>query len=91
MRSIRTASCRSTATTASTSRAARCCRTSSRARSDLDAVAAQESLQINSALRTIAQQYLLYDWYHEGRCGITAAAHVGNSNHEGGRAVDLAN
>nr|HEX4314987.1 hypothetical protein [Kofleriaceae bacterium] len=61
------------------------------ARADLDKVAAQESLQINSALRTIAQQYLLYNWYLEGRCGITAAAHVGNSNHEGGRAVDLAN
>ena len=26
-----------------------------------------------------------------GRCGITAAAAVGHSNHEGGRAVDLAN
>lgn len=61
------------------------------ARDDLEKVAAGSSLQINSALRTIAQQYLLYHWYLQGRCGITAAATVGHSNHEGGRAVDLAN
>jgi hypothetical protein len=61
------------------------------ARDDLQAVAANNPLQINSALRTLAQQYLLYQWYLQGRCGITAAATVGNSNHEGGRAVDLAN
>jgi Synergist-CTERM protein sorting domain-containing protein len=61
------------------------------ARDDLQKVAASNSLQINSALRSIAQQYLLYRWYQQGRCGITAAATVGHSNHEGGRAVDLAN
>jgi Synergist-CTERM protein sorting domain-containing protein len=61
------------------------------ARDDLEKVAANNSLQINSALRSIAQQYLLYHWYLQGRCGITAAATVGHSNHEGGRAVDLAN
>ena len=61
------------------------------ARDDLKKVAATSSLQINSALRSIAQQYLLYRWYQQGRCGITAAATVGHSNHEGGRAVDLAN
>jgi Synergist-CTERM protein sorting domain-containing protein len=61
------------------------------ARDDLEKVAASNSLQINSALRSIAQQYLLYRWYQQGRCGITAAATVGHSNHEGGRAVDLAN
>jgi uncharacterized protein (TIGR03382 family) len=61
------------------------------ARDDLQAAAAQESLQINSGLRTLAQQYLLYAWYEAGECGITAAATVGNSNHEGGRAVDLEN
>jgi Synergist-CTERM protein sorting domain-containing protein len=61
------------------------------ARDDLVAVAANNSLQINSALRSVAQQYLLYRWYQQGRCGITAAARVGTSNHEGGRAVDLAN
>lgn len=61
------------------------------ARDDLKKVAATNPLQINSALRSIAQQYLLYRWYQQGRCGITAAATVGHSNHEGGRAVDLAN
>jgi hypothetical protein len=61
------------------------------ARDDLQKVAAASPVQINSALRTIAQQYLLYRWYVNGRCGITAAATVGHSNHEGGRAVDLAN
>ena len=61
------------------------------ARDDLEKVAASSSLQINSALRSIAQQYLLYHWYQQGRCGISAAATVGHSNHEGGRAVDLAN
>ena len=61
------------------------------ARDDLQAVAAGSPVEINSALRTIAQQYLLYQWYLAGRCGITAAATVGHSNHEGGRAVDLEN
>jgi hypothetical protein len=58
------------------------------ARTDLMAVG---NVQINSAFRTVAQQYLLLQWFNRGRCGITAAAAVGNSNHESGRAVDLAN
>ena len=61
------------------------------AAADLETVAAASPIQVNSALRSIAQQYLLYHWYQQGRCGITAAATVGHSNHEGGRAVDLAN
>jgi hypothetical protein len=61
------------------------------AKADLDRVAQNHSLQVNSAFRTIAQQYLLYEWYLQGSCGITAAARVGSSNHESGRAVDLAN
>ncbi len=61
------------------------------ARDDLESVAHAHSLQINSALRTVAQQYLLYRWWQEGRCGITAAATPGTSNHEGGRAVDVQN
>ena len=61
------------------------------ARDDLQAVAANNPIQVNSALRTLAQQYLLVAWFNQGRCGITAAAPVGTSNHEGGRAVDLAN
>ena len=59
--------------------------------SDLARVAANNSLQVNSAYRTIAQQYLLFQWYRRGSCGIAAAATVGNSNHESGRAVDLQN
>jgi hypothetical protein len=61
------------------------------ARDDLVAEAASHSLQINSALRTVASQYLLVQWFNEGRCGISAAAAVGRSNHEGGRAVDVSN
>jgi uncharacterized protein (TIGR03382 family) len=60
-------------------------------RDDLVRVAANNSLQINSALRTVASQYLLVQWFNEGRCGISAAAAVGRSNHEGGRAVDVSN
>jgi hypothetical protein len=54
--------------------------------------AARESgdLRINSAFRTVAQQYLLHRWYQTGRCSIPAAATPGTSNHEGGRAIDLA-
>jgi MYXO-CTERM domain-containing protein len=55
------------------------------------AAAAGGTIEINSAFRTVAQQYLLYRWYQQGRCGITAAATPGNSNHETGRAVDVNN
>jgi hypothetical protein len=58
------------------------------AKADLMAVG---NVQVNSAFRTVAQQYLLLQWFNLGRCGITAAAAVGRSNHESGRAVDLAN
>ncbi len=54
-------------------------------------VGANNSLQINSAFRTVAQQYLLYRWYQQGRCGITAAATPGRSNHQSGRALDISN
>ena len=47
------------------------------------------SMQINSALRTVAQQYLLYRWYQLGICGITLAAGPGLSNHETGLALDV--
>lgn len=56
-------------------------------------VAAQKArgvtLSINSALRTLPQQYLLYRWYQTGRCGIGLAASPGSSNHEGAIAVDI--
>ncbi len=47
------------------------------------------TLTINSALRTLPQQYLLYQWYQKGTCGIGLAASPGNSNHESGIAVDV--
>lgn len=48
-------------------------------------------LQVTSAFRTVVQQYLLYRWFQAGRCGITAAAEPGSSNHESGRALDVSN
>jgi hypothetical protein len=54
------------------------------------AVAARgTTMTINSALRTLPQQYLLYAWYKTGRCGIGLAASPGNSNHESGLALDI--
>lgn len=44
------------------------------------------NLQVNSAFRTIADQYVLY---YSGACAL--AAKPGNSNHETGKAVDLEN
>jgi len=45
-------------------------------------------LRINSAYRTIAQQYLLRAQFEKNLCGITAAARPGFSNHEDGLALD---
>ena len=61
------------------------------AKTDLEKVATTRVVQINSAFRTVAQQYLLARWHDLGRCGITAAAPPGRSNHESGRALDVAN
>lgn len=47
------------------------------------------SMTINSGLRTLPQQYLLYGWYREGRCGIGLAAAPGRSNHQSGLALDV--
>jgi len=46
------------------------------------------TITINSMLRSVAQQYLLYAWYQQGRCGIPLAARPGGSNHESGLAFD---
>ncbi|EYF04945.1 M15 family metallopeptidase [Chondromyces apiculatus] len=46
-------------------------------------------MTINSMLRTVAQQYLLYRWYQSSRCSISLAATPGNSNHETGLALDV--
>lgn len=47
------------------------------------------TITINSALRTLPQQYLLYRWYKANRCGIGLAASPGKSNHESALAVDI--
>jgi MYXO-CTERM domain-containing protein len=47
------------------------------------------ALQLNSMLRTVAQQYLLYQWFLSGSCGVAAAAAPSGSNHESGLAVDV--
>jgi LAS superfamily LD-carboxypeptidase LdcB len=59
----------------------------------LEAVARSinDYITLNSAFRSSAEQYLLYEQYQRGMCGITLAASPGNSNHEGGRAVDTSN
>jgi MYXO-CTERM domain-containing protein len=47
------------------------------------------TLTVNSMLRTVAQQYLLYAWWQQGLCGITLAATPGDSPHETGLALDI--
>jgi hypothetical protein len=64
---------------------------SDKAKTDLLKVAETRTVQINSGFRTVAQQYLLYRWKQLGRCGISAAATPGRSNHQTGRALDVAN
>ena len=64
---------------------------SAQARTSLLGVAATRTVQVNSAFRIVAQQYLLYRWFQLGRCNITAAATPGRSNHESGRALDIQN
>lgn len=50
------------------------------------------TMYVNSALRALPQQFLLYQWYRNGkRCGIKLAARPGTSNHESGLAVDMSN
>jgi hypothetical protein len=50
-----------------------------------------KTLRVTSAFRTVVQQYLLRRWFELRRCGITAAAEPGRSNHESGRALDISN
>lgn len=47
------------------------------------------TMAINSALRTLPQQYLLFRWYMASKCGVGLAASPGTSNHESGLAVDV--
>lgn len=44
---------------------------------------------VNSAYRTLAQQAVLYAHYKNHRCGISAAAVPGRSNHNTGLALDI--
>lgn len=48
-----------------------------------------QKLGVFSAYRTIAQQFLLFKQFQEGRCGITAAARPPLSNHQSGLALDI--
>lgn len=52
------------------------------------AVAEGGELTVNSTLRSLPQQVLLYQWYDAGQCGITLAATPGTSPHESGLAID---
>ena len=49
----------------------------------------KETLYLESAWRSTAQQHILYQYYKSGLCGITLAKKPGKSNHEGGVAIDV--
>jgi hypothetical protein len=55
----------------------------------LEAHSAQ-TMTINSALRTVAQQYLVSRWGASKTCGVQLATQPGESNHEIGTALDIA-
>lgn len=48
-----------------------------------------QKMMINSAYRTLAGQMLLRTQYQSSRCGITAAAPPGKSNHNNASAIDI--
>jgi hypothetical protein len=48
------------------------------------------TMTINSALRTLAQQYLVWRWAASKTCGVKLATPPGESNHEVGVALDIA-
>lgn len=50
----------------------------------------KKNMTVNSAFRTVAQQYLLRRWALGRRCGIEIASLPGESNHESGLALDIA-
>jgi hypothetical protein len=49
----------------------------------------KHTMTVNSALRTVAQQYLLRRWSLKKVCGIQLATPPGESNHETGLALDI--
>lgn len=48
-----------------------------------------QTMTVHSALRTVAQQFLLRRWATSKRCGIQLATLPGESNHETGLALDI--
>jgi N-acetylmuramoyl-L-alanine amidase len=48
-------------------------------------------MTVNSAYRTVAQQYILFQLYRRDRKLVPLAAIPGNSNHEDGMAIDVNN
>jgi hypothetical protein len=49
----------------------------------------KQTMTVHSALRTLAQQYLVWCWGADKRCGVQLAARPGDSNHETGLALDI--
>jgi len=47
-------------------------------------------MTVHSVLRTLPQQYLVWRWAASRRCGVQLATPPGSSNHEIGRALDIA-
>jgi hypothetical protein len=50
----------------------------------------KQTLRVHSLYRTVAQQYLVRRWAAGKRCGVPMATPPGESNHETGRALDIA-
>jgi D-alanyl-D-alanine carboxypeptidase len=55
----------------------------------LDAHSA-DKMTVHSVLRTVAQQYLVWHWAASKSCGVQLATPPGESNHEIGTALDIA-
>jgi len=51
---------------------------------------ANAKMTVNSCLRTVAQQYLVSHWSASKSCGVQLATPPGESNHEIGTALDIA-
>ncbi|MEO0397398.1 MAG: peptidoglycan-binding protein [Cyanobacteria bacterium P01_A01_bin.137] len=47
------------------------------------------TMRVNSAYRTLAQQFLLYNWWIGGVCNFQAVAKPGGSYHQAGLAIDI--
>lgn len=46
-------------------------------------------LRVNAGFRSLTTQFLLYKYFRNGECGITAAAPPGRSNHQTGLSIDV--